>query len=92
MNLSTIILFNNFLTIYFFIKSLCSIAKCHYSLEEAKIAKCKFLLLIFSFYIRYYEGFCGGGRDPLYRCLLLHKENKETSSKMRKIGEDIKRN
>ena len=63
MNLSTIILFNNFLTIYFFIKSLCSIAKCHYSLEEAKIAKCKFLLLIFSFYIRYYEGFCGGGAE-----------------------------
>ena len=33
-----------------------------------------------------------GGRDPLYRCLLLHKKNKETSSKMRKTGEDIKRN
>ena len=62
-------------------------------MEEAKIAKCKFLLLIFSFYIRYYEGFYGsmGSRDPLYRCLLVHKENKETSSKMRKTGEDIKR-
>lgn len=62
-------------------------------MEEAKTAKCKFLLLIFSFYIRYYEGFCGsvGGRDPLYRCLLLRKENKETFSKMRKTGEDIKR-
>ena len=62
-------------------------------MEEAKTAKCKFLLLIFSFYIRYYEGFCGsvGGRDPLYMCLLLCKENKETFSKMRKTGEDIKR-
>lgn len=72
MNLSTIILFNNFLTIYFFIKSLSSIAKCHHSLEEAKIAKCKFLLLIFSFYIRYYEGFCGrmGGQRSTLQVLI----------------------
>jgi len=40
MNLSTIILFNNFLTIYFFIKSLSSITNANHSMEEAKIAKC----------------------------------------------------